>query len=94
MKDKDRPKYIARKQAASLKRWWSIPENRERMNQIHIGGHNNNGGWAPSEAARKQISKTMKHSWKGENGEAARKRLLRAMKEYWNERKNKQAGEL
>jgi hypothetical protein len=57
------------------------------MNQTHMGRHNNNGGWAHSETASKQISETMKRTWNGENGKAARKKISEAMKRWWKERK-------
>jgi hypothetical protein len=47
----------------SIKRWWSVPENKERMRRTHIGRHFG-GGWSLSEAQRKQISETLKQYWK------------------------------
>lgn len=57
-----------------IKKWWSVPENKERMRQAHIGRHYG-GGWSLSKAQRKQISETLKRYWNNKrNNSSSRNR--------------------
>jgi hypothetical protein len=44
----------------SIKAWWSVPENKERMIEIQTRIHRRS--W--SEESKKQLSDSMKLSWK------------------------------
>ncbi|MGC1132577.1 MAG: hypothetical protein WA941_07130 [Nitrososphaeraceae archaeon] len=71
MMSNDNKKYksqSSKRQAQSLKLWWSKEENKEKMRQKHIGRHTKKG-WHHSELKRKQISETMKRYWRRQKKE-------------------------
>jgi hypothetical protein len=81
----------------AIKKWWSVPENRERMIIAH-GGHSSTWHHTAEAKCKISLARTSRpHPHKQKNGwkisSQGRKHMSQAKKQYWSNNNKSKGGE-